>query len=91
MIGLQAVEILLTRWSATWPSSWARTATFSGHITHPGAATGTSSGAEHLAVTRGYYRTLSPVTALPIIIRWISDVPSKMVKILASRCMRSTG
>jgi len=37
------------------------------------------------------YRTSSPVTARPMIIRWISDVPSKMVKILASRCHRSTG
>lgn len=35
------------------------------------------------AMTSGYYRTSSPVTALPMIIRWISDVPSKMVKILA--------
>jgi hypothetical protein len=43
------------------------------------------------AMTSGYYRTSSPVTALPMIIRWISDVPSKMVKILASRCQRSTG
>ena len=39
----------------------------------------------------GYYRTSSPVTALPMIMRWISDVPSKMVKILASRCHLSTG
>ena len=37
------------------------------------------------------YRTSSPVTARPMIIRWISDVPSKMVKIFASRCQRSTG
>jgi hypothetical protein len=29
------------------------------------------------------YRTSSPVTARPMIIRWISDMPSKMVKILA--------
>jgi hypothetical protein len=30
------------------------------------------------AVTCGYYRTSSPVTALPMMImRWISDVPSK--------------
>ena len=28
------------------------------------------------------YRTSSPVTARPMIIRWISDVPSKIVKIL---------
>jgi hypothetical protein len=27
-----------------------------------------------------YYRTSSPVTTLPMIIRWISDVPSKMMK-----------
>jgi hypothetical protein len=33
-------------------------------------------------VTIGYYRTSSPVTALPMIMRWISDVPSKIVKIL---------
>jgi hypothetical protein len=31
------------------------------------------------------YRISSPVTARPTIIRWISDVPSKMVKILAAR------
>ena len=43
------------------------------------------------AMTCGYYRTSSPVTALPMIMRWISDVPSKIVKILASRCQRSTG
>jgi hypothetical protein len=36
------------------------------------------------AMTSGYYRTSSPVTALPMIMRWISDVPSKMVKIFAS-------
>jgi hypothetical protein len=34
-------------------------------------------------MTSGYYRTSSPVTALPMIMRWISDVPSKIVKILA--------
>jgi hypothetical protein len=34
------------------------------------------------AVTCGYYRTSSPVTARPMIIRWISEVPSKMVKIV---------
>ncbi len=38
-----------------------------------------------------YYRTSSPVTARPMISRWISEVPSKMVKIFASRCQRSTG
>jgi hypothetical protein len=37
------------------------------------------------------YRTSSPVTVRPISIRWISDVPSKIVKIFASRCQRSTG
>jgi hypothetical protein len=31
----------------------------------------------------GYYRTSSPVTALPMIMRWISDVPSKIVKMSA--------
>jgi hypothetical protein len=35
-------------------------------------------------MTCGYYRTSSPVTALPMIMRWISDVPSKIVKILAA-------
>jgi hypothetical protein len=30
--------------------------------------------------SRGYL-TSSPVTARPMIIRWISDVPSKMVKL----------
>ena len=29
------------------------------------------------AMTCGYYRTSSPVTALPMMMRWISDVPSK--------------
>ena len=28
-----------------------------------------------------YYLTSSPVTACPMIIRWISDVPSKIVKV----------
>ena len=42
-------------------------------------------------VSRSDYRTSSPVTARPISMRWISLVPSKMVKILASRCQRSTG
>ena len=37
------------------------------------------------------YRTSSPVIVRPISIRWISDVPSKIVKIFASRCQRSTG
>jgi hypothetical protein len=43
------------------------------------------------AMTSGYYRTSSPVAARPMIRRWISEVPSKIVKILASRCQRSTG
>jgi hypothetical protein len=34
--------------------------------------------------SRSGYRTSSPVIARPISIRWISDVPSKMVKILAA-------
>jgi hypothetical protein len=34
------------------------------------------------AVTCGYHRTSSPVTALPMITRWISEVPSKMVKLV---------
>jgi hypothetical protein len=33
-------------------------------------------------MTCGYYRTSSPVTALPMITRWISDVPSKIVKLV---------
>ncbi len=37
------------------------------------------------------YRTSRPVTARLMIMRWISRVPSKMVKIFASRCQRSTG
>jgi hypothetical protein len=40
---------------------------------------------------RSDYRTSSPVIVRPISIRWISDVPSKIVKIFASRCQRSTG
>jgi len=28
-------------------------------------------------MTSGYYRTSSPVTARPMIMRWISDVPQK--------------
>jgi hypothetical protein len=43
------------------------------------------------AVRRPGYLTSSPVAARPMIMRWISDVPSKIVKILASRCQRSTG
>ena len=39
----------------------------------------------------GAQRTSSPVTARPMIRRWISEVPSKIVKILASLCQRSTG
>jgi len=35
----------------------------------------------------GYYRTSSPVTALPMIMRWISDVPSKIVKIVDARAV----
>jgi hypothetical protein len=33
-------------------------------------------------MTCGYKRTWSPVMALPMIIRWISDVPSKIVKLV---------
>jgi hypothetical protein len=36
-------------------------------------------------MTCSYYRTSSPVTALPMIMRWISDVPSKIVKIVDHR------
>jgi hypothetical protein len=39
------------------------------------------------AKTRGYYRTSSPVTALPMIMRWISDVPSKIVKLVEVRAV----
>jgi hypothetical protein len=38
-------------------------------------------------MTSGYYRTSSPVTALPMIMRWISDVPSKIVKIVDVRAV----
>jgi hypothetical protein len=41
----------------------------------PGSTIGISAGQT--------YRTSNPVTARPMIIRWISDVPSKIVKILA--------
>jgi hypothetical protein len=39
------------------------------------------------ATTCGYYRTSSQVTALPMIMRWISDVPSKFVKLVAVRAV----
>jgi hypothetical protein len=39
------------------------------------------------AMTYGCYRTLSPVTALPMIMRWISDVPSKMLKLVEVRAV----
>ncbi len=39
------------------------------------------------AMTCGYYRTSSPVTALPMIMRWISDVPSKIVKLVKARAV----
>jgi len=45
----------------------------------------------HKYTSRSGYLTSSPVTARPMIIRWISEVPSKMVKIFALRCQRSTG
>jgi hypothetical protein len=38
-------------------------------------------------MTCGYYRTSSPVTALPMIMRWISDVPSKIVKVVEVRAV----
>src|SRR5215469_13050355 len=38
-------------------------------------------------MTGGYYRTSSPVTALPMITRWIFDVPSKIVKLLEVRAV----
>jgi hypothetical protein len=38
-------------------------------------------------MTFGYYRTSSPVTALPMIMRWISDVPSKIVKLVEVRAV----
>jgi hypothetical protein len=38
-------------------------------------------------MTCGYYRTSSPVTARPMIIRWISDVPSKIVKLVEVRAV----
>ena len=42
------------------------------------------------AITESYLSG-RPVMARAITSRWISLVPSKMVKILASRCIRSTG
>jgi hypothetical protein len=36
-------------------------------------------------MTCDYYRTSSLVTALPMIMRWISDVPSKIVKLVEVR------
>jgi hypothetical protein len=38
-------------------------------------------------MTCDYQRTLSPVTALPMIMRWISDVPSKIVKLMEVRAV----
>jgi hypothetical protein len=38
-------------------------------------------------MTWGYYRTSRPVTALPMIMRWISDVPSKIVKLVEVRAV----
>jgi hypothetical protein len=42
---------------------------------------------ERAVMTCGYYRTSSPVTAFPIIRRWISDMPSKMVKLVDVRAV----
>jgi hypothetical protein len=39
------------------------------------------------AMTCGYYRTSSPVMALPMIMRWISDVPSEIVKLVEVRAV----
>jgi hypothetical protein len=39
------------------------------------------------AMTSGYYRTSSPVTVLPMIMRWISEVPSKSVKLVEVRAV----
>ena len=61
----------------------ARTTTGAGRI-HPYSA-------RRVKPTTVGYLTFSPVTARPMSMRWISLVPSKMVKILASRCQRSTG
>ncbi len=60
-----------------------------GRPLRPGLTIG-SQPASQVSASSGY-RTSSPVTARPMIMRWISDVPSKMVKIFASRCQRSTG
>jgi hypothetical protein len=38
-------------------------------------------------MTCRYYRTSSAVTALPMIRRWISDVPSKIVKLVEVRAV----
>jgi hypothetical protein len=38
-------------------------------------------------MTCSFYRTSSPVTALPMIMRWMSDVPSKIVKLIEVRAV----
>jgi hypothetical protein len=38
-------------------------------------------------MTCRYYRTSRPVTARPMIMRWISDVPSKIVKLVEVRAV----
>ena len=43
----------------------------------------------HRYIRRSGYLTSSPVTARPMIIRWISEVPSKMVKIFAGKAESS--
>ena len=45
----------------------------------------------HLERLPGHYLICTPEIARLITSRWISDVPSKIVQILASRCIRSTG
>ncbi len=86
--------------SASWPDSGNHQDPFaiaSGYASWPIEATAadaglmTAPGPDTSALNCWYYRTSSPVTARAMIMRWISDVPSKIVKIFASRCQRSTG
>jgi len=59
----------------------------SGHQAAPETGVHGPSKIRTSAKTRGYYRTSSPVTALPMIMRWISDVPSKIVKLVEVRAV----
>jgi hypothetical protein len=62
--------------AARWPQSTALTGPSQSRIEHRAARRPNPHNG------RSGYRTSSPVTARPMIIRWISDVPSKIVKIV---------